>query len=44
MSIKLANDVRDLRNEVKILKEQIHALNKKAGIAVNPKGVAKKVK
>ena len=44
MSIRLANEVKELRDEVKVMKEQIHALNKKTGVAVNPKnqGAAKK--
>lgn len=36
MSIKLANDVKDLRNELKVVQEELHQIKKKLNIRVKP--------
>ncbi|MDX1453489.1 MAG: hypothetical protein R3183_13095 [Oleiphilaceae bacterium] len=43
MSIKMANDIRDLKEELRVLRAELHQIKKKVGIAVNPKsnGAAK---
>ncbi len=37
MSIKLANDLRDLKEELKVVQEELHQIKKKLQIPVNAK-------
>lgn len=44
MSIKLANDVKDLKEELKVVKEELHIIKTKLKLPVNPKSTVKKGK